>query len=91
MEEYSDIITLTDAEENEIDYELLDVIPFEGSEYAVLLPLDDDSDEKSVVILRLLGGADDDVVDTLEGISDERVLNEVFRLFQEGGAEGSAQ
>lgn len=83
MEEFSDIITLTDAEENEIDYELLEVIPFEGSEYAVLLPLDDDSDEKSVVILRLLGGADDDVEDTLEGISDERVLNEVFELFKE--------
>ncbi|HMM32495.1 MAG TPA: DUF1292 domain-containing protein [Clostridia bacterium] len=83
MEEFSDIITLTDAEENEIDYELLDVIPFEGSEYAVLLPLDDDSDEKSVVILRLLGGEDDDVEDTLEGISDERVLNEVFELFKE--------
>lgn len=83
MEELGNIFTLLDAEENEIDYELLDVVPFEGGEYAVLLPLDDDSDDKSVTILRLLSGADDDAEETLEGIRDERVLNEVFRLFLE--------
>ena len=83
MEELGNIFTLLDAEENESDYELLDVVPFEGGEYAVLLPLDDDSDDKSVTILRLLSGADDDAEETLEGIRDERVLNEVFRLFLE--------
>ncbi|MCE5236175.1 MAG: DUF1292 domain-containing protein [Clostridiaceae bacterium] len=87
MEELDNIFTLADAEENEIDYELLDVVPFEGGEYAVLLPLDDDSDEKSVTILRLLSGADDDAEETLEGIADERVLNEVFRLFLERNQE----
>jgi uncharacterized protein YrzB (UPF0473 family) len=90
MEDFSDIFTLVDSEENEIDYELLDVVPFEGSEYAVLLPMDDDSDEKSVTILKLLAGADDDVEDTLEGIEDERVLQEVFRLFRERNTEGDA-
>jgi len=90
MEDFSDIFTLVDSEENEIDYELLDVVPFEGSEYAVLLPMDDDSDEKAVTILKLLAGADDDVEDTLEGIEDERVLQEVFRLFRERNTEGDA-
>jgi uncharacterized protein YrzB (UPF0473 family) len=90
MEDFSDIFTLVDSEENEIDYELLDVVPFEGSEYAVLLPMDDDSDEKSVTILKLLAGADDDVEDTLEGIEDERVLQEVFRLFRERNTEDDA-
>ncbi|HWS30910.1 MAG TPA: DUF1292 domain-containing protein [Clostridia bacterium] len=87
MEDFNDIFTLVDSEENEIEFELLDVVPFEGSEYAVLYPLDDDSDEKAVTILKLLAGADDDVEDTLEGIEDERVLHEVFRLFQERNAE----
>ncbi len=90
MDDMSDIFTLVDSEENEIDYELLDVVPFEGSEYAILLPMDDDSDEKAVTILKLLSGADDDVEDTLAGIEDERVLQEVFALFRERNAEGNA-
>ncbi len=90
MDDMSDIFTLVDSEENEIDYELLDVVPFEGSEYAILLPMDDDSDEKAVTILKLLSGADDDVEDTLAGIEDERVLQEVFALFCERNKEGDA-
>ena len=40
MEDYENVVVLTDAEENEISYELIDVVPYDGCEYAVLLPLD---------------------------------------------------
>jgi uncharacterized protein YrzB (UPF0473 family) len=84
MEEaYENVLTLTDEEGNEVDFEVLDVVPYEGCEYAVLLPVDDDSDSPEAVILELLPSADDAEEDVLQGVEDEAILDAVFSLFME--------
>lgn len=78
----ADIITLMDEEGAEIDFEVLDIVPYNGAEYAVLLPADDDSEQPEAVILELVPGQSEED-ETLEGVSDESVLEAVFALFME--------
>ena len=58
-------------------------MPYEGCEYAVLFPVDDDSEFPEAVILELLPSADDAEEDVLQGVEDEAVLEAVFSLFME--------
>ena len=44
-EEQSNILTLTDENGVDTDFEYLDCIEYEGTEYLVLMPADDDSNE----------------------------------------------
>ena len=55
-EELSDnIITLTDEEGKESNFELLDLVELDNEEYVVLLPVDDEESEEpgEVVILKV--------------------------------------
>ena len=73
------IIVLNDEDGNEVEFEFLDLICYEGKEYVVLLPLDEENDE--VVILQV-----DDVDEETEsytGVQDEAVLMAVFEIFKE--------
>jgi len=83
MEEYTNIVTLTDEEGKEIDFEILDIVPLDSAEYAVLLPVDDDSDEPEAVILEVLHAGSDDEEDMLQGVEDEALLDTIFNLFVE--------
>ncbi len=76
----SDLIALEDSQGNELAYEILDVVPFLGKEYAVLFPVDDESDEPELVILELMSGADDED-EELHGVDDPDILDAVFKLF----------
>ena len=46
----SNIVTLNDEYGNDIQFEFLDLIEYEGEEYVVLMPLED-NDGKVVVLL----------------------------------------
>ena len=76
QEEYMNVITLTDADGSDVDFEVLDIVPYKDSEYAVLLPVDDDSDAVEAVILELLEASED-------GVEDQEILDAVFALFME--------
>lgn len=78
----NDLIALEDSEGNELAYEIMDVVPYLGKEYAVLFPVDDESDEPELVILELMAGPDDDE-EELRGVDDPNVLDNVFKLFLE--------
>lgn len=78
----NDLIALEDRDGNELAYEIMDVVPFLGKEYAVLFPVDDESDEPELVILELMAGADDEE-EELCGVDDPNVLDAVFKLFLE--------
>lgn len=78
----NDLIALEDSQGNELAYEIMDVVPFLGKEYAVLFPVDDESDEPELVILELMAGADDEE-EELRGVDDPNVLDTVFKLFLE--------
>ena len=72
---YNSII-LIDEDENEIEFDIMDIIEHNGENYYVLLPVDDDSDELEYVILRETGEGEEK---TLVGIDDEKTLDDVFK------------
>ena len=87
QEEYTNVITLTDSDGSDVDFEVLDIIPYNDHEYAVLLPVDDESDSPEAVILELLEAEEDNEEDMLQGVEDEKILNAVFNLFMEKNAD----
>ena len=87
QEEYTNVITLTDSDGSDVDFEVLDIIPYNDHEYAVLLPVDDESDPPEAVILELLEAEEDNEEDMLQGVEDEEILNAVFNLFMEKNAD----
>ncbi len=87
QEEYTNVITLTDSDGSDVDFEVLDIVPYKEHEYAVLLPVDDESDSPEAVILELLEAEEDNEEDMLQGVEDEEILNAVFNLFMEKNAD----
>ncbi|MBQ9514490.1 MAG: DUF1292 domain-containing protein [Ruminococcus sp.] len=80
-EEYeAEIITLEDDLGNEKDFEFLDTVEYDGDEYIVLLPVDEDEQDE-VMILRVESLNDED--ETYAGIDDEEVLQAVFDIFKD--------
>lgn len=80
MEDVNQVITLVDDNGNEIDFFFLDVIEYDGKEYAALIPVDESEDGDEVTILEAKRNADGEFDDMI-GISDEAVLNAIFELF----------
>lgn len=81
-EELDSIITLLDEDGNEVAFEFIDLIEYQGAEYIVLLPADD-PDETEVVILEVEADPDDPEMENYLGVEDEAVLTAVFELFKE--------
>lgn len=78
MENESALLTLTDDEGNEIEFELLDVIEYDNDEYIVLIENDEDADE--VVILKI--NALDEETEEYVSIEDEDLLQTIFDMFK---------
>ncbi len=72
-------IILNDEDGNEAEFEFLDLIEYEGEDYVVLLPCEDD--DQMVVILRIEG--EDDGFETYESVDDDDTLQAVFEIFKE--------
>lgn len=87
QEEYTNVITLTDSDGSDVDFEVLDIVPYNDHEYVVMLPVDDESDSPEAVILELLEAEEDNEEDMLQGVDDEEILNAVFNLFMEKNAD----
>ena len=87
QEEYTNVITLTDSDGSDVDFEVLDIVPYKEHEYVVMLPVDDESDSPEAVILELLESEEDNEEDMLQGVEDEEILNAVFNLFMEKNAD----
>ena len=78
-DELDNIITLNDEDGNEVDFEFLDLIEYEGNDYVVLLPVEEDSDE--VVILQVEEVGEDE--ESYISIDNEEVMTAVFEIFKE--------
>ena len=78
-EEEISILSLTDEEGNEVEFELIDSVDFEGVEYLILLPPEEEASE--VVILEVEPHTDG--TESYLTVDYERVLNEVFKVFKE--------
>ena len=74
------IITLTDEEGNQVDFEFIDLVEYEGKEYIVLLPTEEEEQEQ-VVIYEVVPC--DDESELYRGIESEAVLEAVFEIFKD--------
>ena len=81
-EELDNIIVLNDEEGNETEFEFLDLIEYEGEEYIVLLPTEDDDEDGEVVILKV-EDTDSEEEESYVSVDDQEVLNKVFEIFKE--------
>jgi len=79
LEEEVSILTLTDENGEDVAFEYLDCIDYEGKEYLVLMPADDESNE--IVILQV--EPVDEENENYLSVSDEAVLNAVYEIFKE--------
>ena len=80
-EEELNLITLTDEDGSEIDYEFLDLIDYEDRTYVVLLPVDESEDNGEVIILEV--NEIDDETEEYASVEDEATLSAVFDIFRE--------
>ena len=79
QEEESSIITMTDENGVDVDFEYLDCIEYEGKEYLVLIPAEEDSNE--IVILEV--EPVDDELENYLAVESEETLNAVYAIFKE--------
>ena len=82
-EELDNIVVLTDDEGKDMEFEWLDTIEMEDSQYIVLLPTEDEETEE-VVILKM---EVEDETENFVSVEDEDELNNVYDLFKERNKE----
>ena len=82
-EEVDNIVVLNDEEGNEVEFEFLDLIEYEGEEYVVLLPNEEDDDDAGEVLILRLEDTDSEDEESYVSVEDEEVLNKVFEIFKE--------
>ncbi len=83
MMENDNIIVLTDEDGIDVEFEFCASVEYEGNEYVVLLPTEEDDGE--VVILQVMEDENDPENEevTYVGVDDDDVLQKVFDLFKE--------
>ena len=82
MEEFDNKIILNDEAGNEVEFEFLDLIEYQGEEFVVLLPCDEADEAGEVAILKL-EDTDDEGNESYASVDDESVLNAVFEIFKD--------
>ena len=78
-EEEVSILTLTDETGADVDFEYMDCIEYEGVEYLILMPMEEDNEE--LVILQI--EPVDEENENYLSVDDEETLNAVFAIFKE--------
>jgi len=79
QEEEASLITLTDESGAETTFEYLDCIEYEGKEYLVMIPAEEDASE--IVILEI--EPVDEENENYLAVEDEAVLDAVYSIFKE--------
>ena len=79
QEEETSIIAMTDENGADVDFEYLDCIEYEGKEYLVLIPAEEDSNE--IVILEV--EPVDEELENYLAVENEETLNAVYAIFKE--------
>ena len=79
MEEEVSILTLTDENGEDVNFEYLDCIEYQGKEYLVLLPEEEESDELVILEVEPV----DEEIENYLAVEDEAVLNAVYGIFKE--------
>ena len=77
-EEETSIITLTDENGVDTDFEYLDCIEYNGVEFLVVMPAEEDANE--IVILQV--EPVDEENENYLAVNDEKILNAVYEIFK---------
>lgn len=86
-EEMDSIISLTDEQGNEVEFELLDVVPYNGQEYIAIVPVEEDDEESQMVQLYRIVPDENGETETYVGLETEEELDAVYDEFQKRNAE----
>lgn len=78
-EEQANILVLTDENGEDVEFEYLDCIEYEGKEYLVLMPVEEVSTE--VIILEI--EPVDEENENYLSVDDEETLNAIYGIFKE--------
>lgn len=79
QQEEDNILTLTDENGEETEFEYLDSVEYQGAEYLILTPTGEESGQ--VVILQV--EPVDEETENYLALEDETLLNEVYAIFRE--------
>ena len=79
LQEEESILTLTDENGEDMDFEYLDCIEYQGKEYLVMIPAEEDANE--IVILEIQPV--DEENENYLAVEDESVLEAVYNIFKE--------
>ena len=79
QEEEQNILVLTDENGNDVEFEYLDSIDYNGKEYLALMPVEEDANE--IVILEV--EPVDEETENYLAIEDEAILEAVYGIFKE--------
>ena len=81
-EEYgNDFVTLIDEDGNEVEFEHIDTVEYQGTTYLAFIPAELSIEEDAeVVIMRIV---EEDSEEMLEAVEDDAVADAVFNLVME--------
>lgn len=78
-EDLDSTVIMCDEDGNEVEMEFLDLIPYEGKEYVILLP-NPEAEEAELVILEI---GEENGEEIYLGVNDDQKLDAVFQIFKE--------
>ena len=81
-EEEVSILTLTDENGADIDFEYLDCIEYQEKEYLILMPVVEEEEDAGEIVILEVEPVDEETENYL-AVSDEDVLEAVYGIFKE--------
>ena len=80
-EEMDNVLILVDEEDQEHPFEVIDMVEVDGSQYAVLVPLEEGSDEDEAIILKIV--LDENGEEVLYDIEDDEEWEKVVDIWND--------
>ena len=80
-EELDDVLILVDEEDQEHPFQMIDMVEVDGSQYAVLVPLEEGSDEDEAIILKIV--VDENGEEVLYDIEDDEEWEKVVDIWND--------
>lgn len=80
-EELDDVLILIDEEEQEHPFQMIDMVEVDGNQYAVLVPLEEGSDEEEAIILKIV--VDENGEEVLYDIEDDEEWEKVVDIWND--------
>ncbi|HHW99397.1 MAG TPA: DUF1292 domain-containing protein [Firmicutes bacterium] len=80
-EHAEEFVILTDEDGNEYEFEVVDVIEVDGNSYAILYPVDEESEDEGYVIMRFALDEEDEEI--LVDIEDDEEWEKVVSVWEE--------